>query len=285
MRIVRSSRRASPGSLIAAAVSADALREVLGVEDLDPELLQHALTHRSYAYEHGGIPHNERLEFLGDSILGQAVTVMLYLENPDLDEGELAKRRASLVSSVALAEVATRIGLGEPNAARSGFENAARVNRALLRERFGRVTTRHLEHAATPLRVSVMRELEAEFPQDFARTAASAFRSATDISVTNSLYHYYALMTGRAVVQESATVKYIETTLANAAGEMDRLLKRRNFDFFCLNDGSEPEISVGARTRNVQTFLESYYGIPAPWEVIPVVESASSSAALEQPAG
>jgi len=85
---------------------------VLGVE-IGEELLQLALTHRSYAYENGGIAHNERLEFLGDSILGQAVTVMLYTENPTLDEGELAKRRASLVSSVALAEVARSIGLGD----------------------------------------------------------------------------------------------------------------------------------------------------------------------------
>jgi ribonuclease-3 len=84
----------------------------LGVP-LGPELLQLALTHRSFAYENGGLPHNERLEFLGDSILGQAVTVMLYNENPDLDEGELAKRRASLVSSVALAEVARSIELGQ----------------------------------------------------------------------------------------------------------------------------------------------------------------------------
>jgi ribonuclease-3 len=75
-------------------------------------LLELALTHRSFAYENGGIGHNERLEFLGDSILGQAVTVMLYTENPHLDEGELAKRRASLVSSVALAEVARAINLG-----------------------------------------------------------------------------------------------------------------------------------------------------------------------------
>lgn len=80
---------------------------------VDPGLLEQALTHRSFAYEHGGLPHNERLEFLGDSILGQAVTVMLYRENPDLDEGQLAKMRASLVSSVALAEVARSIGLGE----------------------------------------------------------------------------------------------------------------------------------------------------------------------------
>ncbi|GAA1125618.1 ribonuclease III [Microbacterium natoriense] len=72
-----------------------------------------ALTHRSYAYEHGGIPHNERLEFLGDSVLGQAVTVMLFTTNPDLDEGELAKRRASVVSTVALAEVARGIRLGD----------------------------------------------------------------------------------------------------------------------------------------------------------------------------
>jgi len=87
------------------------LTDVLGVS-IDPELLQLALTHRSYAYENGGLAHNERLEFLGDSILGQAVTVMLYTDNPTLDEGELAKRRASLVSSVALAEVARSIGLG-----------------------------------------------------------------------------------------------------------------------------------------------------------------------------
>lgn len=62
------------------------LNSVLQLE-IDPELLTLALTHRSYAYENGGIGHNERLEFLGDSILGQAVTVMLYLEYPDVDEG------------------------------------------------------------------------------------------------------------------------------------------------------------------------------------------------------
>ncbi|MBH0115962.1 ribonuclease III [Salinibacterium sp. NG253] len=87
------------------------LSAVLGVA-IDPELLTLALTHRSFAYENGGIAHNERLEFLGDSILGQAVTVKLYRDNPELDEGDLAKRRASLVSSVALAEIARLIGLG-----------------------------------------------------------------------------------------------------------------------------------------------------------------------------
>jgi UDP-glucose 4-epimerase len=187
-------------------------------------------------------------------------------------------------------EATTRIGLGEPDSARSGFENAARVNRALLRERFGRITTRHLEHAATPLRRSVLAELEAEFPEDFARTARSAFRSATDISVTNSLYHYYALMTGRAVVQREASVRYIETTLRSAPAEMDRLLKSRDYDFFCLNDGSQPEISVARRTKTVRAFLERYFSVAAPWErgadgkVRPGQGWASSSGAQAQPA-
>lgn len=94
------------------ATDAHALTPKLGI-DIDPELLALALTHRSYAYEHGGIPTNERLEFLGDTILGQAITIELYTRHPDLDEGELAKRRAGVVSTVALADVARRIGLGE----------------------------------------------------------------------------------------------------------------------------------------------------------------------------
>jgi len=93
-------------------VERQALTEKLGV-DIDPELLSLALTHRSFAYENGAIPHNERLEFLGDSVLGQAVTVRLFTRHPDLDEGSLAKRRASVVSTVALAEVARTIGLGD----------------------------------------------------------------------------------------------------------------------------------------------------------------------------
>ncbi|MBG6212288.1 MAG: ribonuclease III [Cryobacterium sp.] len=88
------------------------LLATLGVQ-IEPVILELALTHRSFAYENGGIATNERLEFLGDSILGQAVTVMLYRTYPDLDEGQLAKRRASLVSTAALAQIARGLGLGE----------------------------------------------------------------------------------------------------------------------------------------------------------------------------
>jgi ribonuclease-3 len=81
----------------------------LGVH-LDTELLTLALTHRSYAYEHGGLPTNERLEFLGDSVLGVIVTERLYRSHPDLPEGQLAKLRASVVNMHALASVARELG-------------------------------------------------------------------------------------------------------------------------------------------------------------------------------
>ena len=78
--------------------------------DVDAGLLTRALTHRSYAYEHGGLPHNERLEFLGDSVLGIVVTDTLYRTHPDLPEGRLAKLRASVVNMRALADVSHDIG-------------------------------------------------------------------------------------------------------------------------------------------------------------------------------
>ncbi|MGB3301709.1 ribonuclease III [Gordonia sp. (in: high G+C Gram-positive bacteria)] len=87
------------------------LTDVLGVTISD-ELLTLALTHRSYAYENGGLPTNERLEFLGDAVLGVVVTERLYLGFPDRPEGELAKIRASVVNMNALADVARDLGEG-----------------------------------------------------------------------------------------------------------------------------------------------------------------------------
>lgn len=88
------------------------LAEKLGVH-LDPELLVLALTHRSFAHEAGGIPTNERLEFLGDTVLGLVVTEALYRRHPDLSEGELAKMRAATVSQRSLAAIARGLDLGD----------------------------------------------------------------------------------------------------------------------------------------------------------------------------
>jgi hypothetical protein len=165
-------------------------------------------------------------------------------------------------------EAKTRIGLGANDPTRSGFENAARVNRELLFERFGQVITRHLEHTAVPLRKSVLREMEREFPGEFARTQASAFRSSTDISVTNSFYHYYALLTGRAVQQEKAKVLYVNTTTREGLDLLPELRRERRNHFFCLNDSSFPEVSAAERAERVTDFLERYFPIPAPWEKV-----------------
>lgn len=90
------------------------LLDALGVE-LPEELLTLALTHRSYAYEHGGLPTNERLEFLGDAVLGLTITDELFRRHPDRPESDLAKMRSSVVNTQALADVARGLtdgGLG-----------------------------------------------------------------------------------------------------------------------------------------------------------------------------
>jgi ribonuclease-3 len=101
------SSRAETSSLTAAAPLAGAL----GVE-IDPEMLVLALTHRSFAHEAGGIPTNERLEFLGDSVVGLITTERLFRSHPGLPEGELAKMRAATVSQRSLAAIARDVELG-----------------------------------------------------------------------------------------------------------------------------------------------------------------------------
>jgi ribonuclease III len=112
---VRRARRPSSGPLTGPGPLTNyaALRAALGDPELDPELLERALTHRSYAYENGGLPTNERLEFLGDSVLGVVVTETLYRTHPDLSEGRLAKLRAAVVNARALAGVGRGIGIGD----------------------------------------------------------------------------------------------------------------------------------------------------------------------------
>src|SRR6185369_4884480 len=91
--------------------AATLLEAALGV-GIDPDLLQRSLTHRSFSYENGNVPTNERLEFLGDSVLSVVVTTALYHKHPDLPEGQLAKLRASVVNMRALAQVARGLGPG-----------------------------------------------------------------------------------------------------------------------------------------------------------------------------
>jgi ribonuclease-3 len=96
----------------AASADVEELVTRLGRPFNNAELLARSLAHRSWCAETDGAVSNERLEFLGDAVLGLVVTDHLFLTYPDLPEGELAKVRASLVNSEALAEVATGLDLG-----------------------------------------------------------------------------------------------------------------------------------------------------------------------------
>ena len=89
-----------------------ALIKALGIS-VKTDLLDLALTHRSFAYESGGIPTNERLEFLGDSVLGLVVTQELFEQLPDMDESRLSPLRSGVVNTKALAQIARDLKLGE----------------------------------------------------------------------------------------------------------------------------------------------------------------------------
>ncbi len=88
------------------------LTEALGISVKD-ELLQLALTHRSYSYENGGVPTNERLEFLGDSVIGLLITEALFERYPNFDESKLSPLRSSVVNTRALATIARELELGQ----------------------------------------------------------------------------------------------------------------------------------------------------------------------------
>lgn len=90
-----------------------ALMDKLGYRFRDPRLLEKALTHSSYANEgRHGLESNERLEFLGDSVLGFVTAEFLFLQHPDLPEGDLTRIRAALVCEQSLYEVARKLDLG-----------------------------------------------------------------------------------------------------------------------------------------------------------------------------
>ncbi|MEH3143410.1 MAG: ribonuclease III [Mycobacterium kyogaense] len=142
-------------------VDREPLLEALGVR-LAPDLLTVALTHRSYSYENGGLPTNERLEFLGDSVLGLTITEELYHRHPERSEGDLAKLRASIVNTQALADVGRRLsdkGLGNYLLLGKGEENSGGADKSSIladgvESLLGAI---YLEHGAVVAREAILR--------------------------------------------------------------------------------------------------------------------------------
>jgi ribonuclease III len=104
---------AEPSPPPGAAAPPERLDRALGVDFHDAALREASLTHRSFAFENGLLITNERLEFLGDSVLGLIVTDLAYRSYPDLPEGSLAKLRAAVVNMTSLADVARALGVGD----------------------------------------------------------------------------------------------------------------------------------------------------------------------------
>lgn len=113
-------------------VPLESLDRALGLSFRDPSLREAALTHRSFAFEHGTAVTNERMEFLGDSVLGLVVTDMAYRSYQDLPEGSLAKLRAAIVNMSALADVARTLGLGQMVLLGKGEELSGGRNKASI---------------------------------------------------------------------------------------------------------------------------------------------------------
>ncbi|NYH52847.1 hypothetical protein HNR06_002436 [Nocardiopsis arvandica] len=156
-----------------------------------------------------------------------------------------------------------RFGLGEVSEEDQPVDAAAKRNSALLEKRFGRVPTTKFKHTPIPQRRSVLQELEEEFPDVFARTAASRFRHPDDHSVPSSLHNYYAFLTGRAVIGE---LRYAYLNLADPDAvrfRTEALLARRNFDTFCVNDTTDPDESA---ERHVNEFLGDYFPFKSSFE-------------------
>jgi ribonuclease-3 len=106
---------------------ADRLRDRLDYEFRDPDLLREALTHRSF-----GIPHNERLEFVGDAVLNCAVALILFERFPATQEGELSRARANLVNRDTLAQIARQIDLGAHIRLGEGEQKSGGANRSSI---------------------------------------------------------------------------------------------------------------------------------------------------------
>jgi ribonuclease-3 len=159
--------------------TAVALEERIGYRFVDPRLLETALSHRSWCSEHEGEPSNERLEFLGDAVLGLVVTDALYARFPEEPEGQLAKTRATVVSAATLAEIGNELGLGldvrlgKGEAASGGAEKSSILADA-VEAVIGAV---YVDGGIEPARVLVLRELDERISEAATRPGARDYKT------------------------------------------------------------------------------------------------------------
>jgi hypothetical protein len=158
------------------------------------------------------------------------------------------------------------VPFGDPSPEDPPVAAAGKNNRRLIAERFGDTIFRKMKHVPHALHRSVLDEIEAEFPEEHRRTAASRFRSVTDVSVTSSLHHYYAFHTQRSFPGEGLVYRYCDVGKPNVERVLGRLLAERDAHVFCLNDTTSTEADVSRQQSLMSRFLDEYFPVPSPYE-------------------
>ncbi|WP_324651088.1 stealth conserved region 3 domain-containing protein [Georgenia sp. H159] len=142
--------------------------------------------------------------------------------------------------------------------------SAAKNNRAVIGEVFGRRVTHLFQHTPHPQLRSVLEHMEQTHAELFARVAASPFRHPDDVSISSALHHYYAYGMGKAVPGRLAYL-YLDLAHPRAATRLRTLLRRRELDVFCLNDS--PAVGEQGRGELLHDFLERYYPLASSFEL------------------
>ncbi|MFD9567150.1 stealth conserved region 3 domain-containing protein [Streptomyces sp. NPDC059994] len=153
----------------------------------------------------------------------------------------------------------------EPSPDDEGYFAAAKNNRALLEEAFGRTTTTSFLHAPHPLRRSVLTEIADKFPAEVGRTAANPFRANSDLSITSSLHHHYGYLIGSSV-PSAISCSYINVGNYDHHTVLTRLLAERAHDVFCIGESADAEVSVEEQDRVLRAFLSAYFPVKSRFE-------------------
>ncbi|MFG2723474.1 stealth family protein [Streptomyces sp. NPDC048416] len=142
---------------------------------------------------------------------------------------------------------------------------AGKNNRTLIQQRFGTTPVEKMRHMPHALSRSVLDEIESEFAEQHATTASRRFRSSDDIAIPSSLYHYHAFHTRRAVPGDLRYV-YRDVAHPHTPSQLDRLLRDRDKDVFCLNDTTSDEADFARSDRLIRTFLKAYFPVASRFE-------------------
>lgn len=221
--------------------------ELFGQSGVLPTFNSHAIESRLHHIP--GLA--EHYLYLNDDVLfGRQVTPELFFLGNGMTKFFLSRRV---------------FDLDGPSARDLPVVSAAKNSRALIEHAFEATITHRFQHVAHPLRRSLMQELDERFPAELARTAASQFRSPDDISVAAFLAHYYGFMRGQAV-PDTLAYRYCDISAPKARINLQRLLRGRDADVFCINEVDSSTVDASAQERILDAFLDSYFPVPSQFE-------------------